>query len=207
MHKFILFFIFQLHSTNLYRLCKGCVKNWNTLSSWTRYEFIPVVTFWFNLRNNASISYLKEVTSFRFDRLEFPLKIWANRYICVTHCLGLDLNDQQKRRYFWQWFHIQKNKSKLKCNREKKILWAVLEGYTNSQSADFWNIAKMALFNPCMEFEFFVGKMTSFEVFKNHKVPKAPSKCLSKLINEITYFKNSPQNIFSLLYFNFHLLF
>ena len=28
-------------------------------------------------------------------------------------------------------------------------------------------IAKMALFNPCMKFEFFGGQMTSFEVYKN----------------------------------------
>ena len=28
-------------------------------------------------------------------------------------------------------------------------------------------IAKMALFNPCMEFKIFLGQMTSFEVFKN----------------------------------------
>jgi hypothetical protein len=28
-------------------------------------------------------------------------------------------------------------------------------------------IAKMALFNPCMKFETFLGQMTSFEVFKN----------------------------------------
>ena len=27
-------------------------------------------------------------------------------------------------------------------------------------------IAKMALFNPCMKFEFWRGQMTSFEVFK-----------------------------------------
>jgi hypothetical protein len=28
-------------------------------------------------------------------------------------------------------------------------------------------IAKMAVFNPCMEFKKFWGQMTSFEVFKN----------------------------------------
>ena len=32
--------------------------------------------------------------------------------------------------------------------------------------ANFWQIAKMALFNPCMKFEFFGGQMTSFEVVK-----------------------------------------
>ena len=28
-------------------------------------------------------------------------------------------------------------------------------------------IAKMTLFNPCLEFEIFLGQTTSFEVFKN----------------------------------------
>ena len=37
-----------------------------------------------------------------------------------THFLDLDLNDQKTRRYFRQWFHISKNKRKLKYEREKK---------------------------------------------------------------------------------------
>ena len=53
----------------------------------------------------------------------------------------------------------------------------------------------MALFDPCMEFEIFSGKMTSFEVLlKCHSLTlskkclmlcPAPSKCLSERINWI----------------------
>ena len=93
-----------------------------------------------------------------------------------TPCLDLDLNVQKTRRYFWQWFHIQKNKWKLKYKREKRScgrFWrAALTGHgQSSQSADFWKIAKMALFNPCIEFKTFLGPMTSFEVlWKCHQV-------------------------------------
>merc|ERR1711940_502267 len=55
--------------------------------------------------------------------------------------------------------------------------------------------AKMALFDPCMEFEIFLGQMTSFEVLlKCHSLTlskkclrlcPAPSKCLSERINWI----------------------
>ena len=47
---------------------------------------------------------------------------WRHRHRPPSkpYCLDLDLNDQKKRRYFWQWFHIQKNKSKSKYTREKK---------------------------------------------------------------------------------------
>ena len=58
-----------------------------------------------------------------------------------------------------------------------------------------WKIAKMALFNPCMEFEKILGQMTSFEVLlKCHsltlskkclRLRPAPSKCLSERINWI----------------------
>ena len=58
-----------------------------------------------------------------------------------------------------------------------------------------WKIAKMALFDPCMEFEIFLGQMTSFEVLlKCHsltlskkclRLHPAPSKCLSERINWI----------------------
>ena len=58
-----------------------------------------------------------------------------------------------------------------------------------------WKIAKMALFDPCMEFEIFLGQMTSFEVLlKCHaltlsqkflRLRPAPSKCLSERINGI----------------------
>ena len=51
------------------------------------------------------------------------------------------------------------------------FLWAEMEGCTNKakpvNSPVSGKIAKMALFNPCMEFKFFGGQMTSFEVFKN----------------------------------------
>ena len=53
----------------------------------------------------------------------------------------------------------------------------------------------MALFDPCMEFEIFLGQMTSFEVLlKCHsltlskkciRLHSAPSKCLSERINLI----------------------
>ena len=53
----------------------------------------------------------------------------------------------------------------------------------------------MALFDPCMEFENFLGQMTSFEVLlKCHsltlskkciRLHPAPSKCLSERINKI----------------------
>ena len=56
-----------------------------------------------------------------------------------------------------------------------------------------WKIAKMALFDPCMEFEKFLGQMTLFEVLlKCHSLTlckkylrfcRAPSKCLSERIN------------------------
>jgi len=58
-----------------------------------------------------------------------------------------------------------------------------------------WKIAKMALFDPCMEFEFFLGQMTSFEVLlKCHsltlskkclRLRPALSMCLSERINWI----------------------
>jgi hypothetical protein len=54
-----------------------------------------------------------------------------------------------------------------------------------------WKIAKMALFDPCMVFEIFLGQMTSFECHsltlsqKCLKLHPAPSKCLSERINWI----------------------
>ena len=67
-----------------------------------------------------------------------------------------------KRRNFWQWFHIQKNKWKLKNNREKRScgqFWrvALTRRGQSSQSVDFWKIAKMAIFNPCMKIKIFWG--------------------------------------------------
>ena len=48
---------------------------------------------------------------------------------------------------------------------------AALTGYgQSSQYANFWKIAKMALFNQSMKFNFFLGQMTSFEVIKNTHV-------------------------------------
>ena len=52
------------------------------------------------------------------------------------------------------------------------FLWAEMEGYTNraGQSRPIQpisgKIAKMALFNQCMEFKIFLGQMTSFEVLR-----------------------------------------
>ena len=73
---------------------------------------------------------------------------------------------------------------------------AALTGHgQSSQLADFSKIAKMALFNPCMEFDFLGGQMTSFEVLlkchsltlskKCFRLRPAPSKCLSERINWI----------------------
>ena len=56
------------------------------------------------------------------------------------------------------------------CKRKKSFepFWraALTEHGHSSQSADIWKIAKMALFNPCMKFDFF-SQINSFEVFKN----------------------------------------
>ena len=51
--------------------------------------------------------------------------------------------------------YLKKTKWKLKEKREKKIPRAVLEGCQSGQSGDFLKIAKVALFNPCMQFDSF----------------------------------------------------
>ena len=51
----------------------------------------------------------------------------------------------------------------MKYKRDKKPVRAALTGHgQSSQSDNFWKIAKMALFNPCMKFDFF-SQMTSFD--------------------------------------------
>ena len=67
--------------------------------------------------------------------------------------------------------HIPKNKWKLIYNKKKILgrIWrAALTGHgQSSQSANFWKIAKMALFNACMRLKNFLGQMTLFDVAKN----------------------------------------
>ena len=81
----------------------------------------------------------------------------------VTHCLDRDLNDPKTRHYFWQWLHQTETETEKRKEREKKIpswqFWrAALTWHgQSSQFADFCKIAKMVLFNPCTEFEFFLG--------------------------------------------------
>ena len=87
----------------------------------------------------------------------------------LQHCLDLYLNHQKTIRYFWQQFHILEKIWKLKYEykREKNFIELFLRAALSSQSAKFWKIAKMILFNPCMKFEILGGKMTLFEVVKN----------------------------------------
>ena len=73
------------------------------------------------------------------------------------------------------------------------FLRAALSGHGHPGPS--WKIAKMALFDPCMEFEIFLGQMTSFEVLeKCHfmilskmclRLRPALSMCLSERINWI----------------------
>ena len=69
------------------------------------------------------------------------------------------------------------------------FLRAALTGH--GHSGPLWKIAKMALFNPSMEFEIFLGQMSSFDaLWKCHlvifsQVLQAPSKCFYKWINWI----------------------
>ena len=45
------------------------------------------------------------------------------------------------------------------------FLRAALSGHGHPGPS--WKIAKMALFNPCMEFEIFLGQVTSFDFIQN----------------------------------------
>ena len=81
----------------------------------------------------------------------------------ISHCLDLDLNHQKTRKALLLTMILYsknkfKNREKRKKNREQ-FLRAALTGHgQSSQSANFWKIAKMTLFNPCMKFEFFWTK-------------------------------------------------
>ena len=61
-----------------------------------------------------------------------------------------------------------------------------------------WKIAKMALFDPCMEFEIFLCQMTSYEPFFDfiQKKSQAPSSSVQVLIweNELYYLNNPSQD-------------
>ena len=60
-----------------------------------------------------------------------------------------------------------KNKNKIKIDNRKKYQVKENGGHgQSSQSADFWKIAKMALFTPCMKFKLFLGQMTLFEGYR-----------------------------------------
>jgi len=77
--------------------------------------------------------------------------------------------------------------AKIFLNSCEGFLRAALSG--RSHPGPFWKIAKVALFYPCIEFENFLGQMTSFEVLcKCHcltlskkclRLRSALSKCLS----------------------------
>ena len=62
-----------------------------------------------------------------------------------------------------------------------------------------WKIAKMALFDPCLEFEIFLDQMTSFEVLFfdfNQKMSQAPSSSIQVLIweDKLDYLNNTSQD-------------
>ena len=96
----------------------------------------------------------------------------------------------------------------------KKIFFKSCEGFlraaltVHGHPSPVWKIAKMALFDPCMEFENFWGQMTSFEVLlKCHsltlskkclRLQPALSKCLSERINWI--FSTIPHRISKILF-------
>ena len=98
-------------------------------------------------------------------------------YFCLPLFLGIDRHTKQK--YF--------------LNSCEGFLRAALT--VPGHPGPVWKFAKMALFDLCMEFEFFLGQMTSFEVLlKCHsltlskkclRLRPAPSKCLSERINWI----------------------
>ena len=51
---------------------------------------------------DVRLEYLEQMcTSF------YALRIQSS--LTISHCLDLDMNDQKKRHYFQQWFHILKN--------------------------------------------------------------------------------------------------
>ena len=80
--------------------------------------------------------------SITWTRLVLHLACPLSKYILkltLMHCLDLDQNDQKKRHYFWQSFHTLKNKWKLKHKREKRIVWAIMEGCTSMNRA--WPIS------------------------------------------------------------------
>ena len=79
------------------------------------------------------------------------------------------------------------------------FLRAALPGH--GHPGPFWKIAKMALFDPCMEFGNFLGQMTSFEVLWKlfdfiQKMSQVPSNSVQVLIweNKLDYLKNPSQD-------------
>ena len=101
-----------------------------------------------------------------------PLK-WRKVYKSCQNCAIVPYHNNISRA-------LPVSKWKFKYKREKEscepFWWAALTGH--GQSADFWKIAKMVLFDPCMKFEIFVGQMTSYEMIKSlvNFIPKASGR-------------------------------
>ena len=83
----------------------------------------------------------------------------------VTHCYSIRLNLEKMGplQFCLQVFlgihrHPMQKEFLKSC---EGFLRAALKGH--GHLGPFWKIAKMALFDLCMEFEFFLGQMTSFE--------------------------------------------
>ena len=95
----------------------------------------------------------------------------------------------------WSYKYIKKIWVFFKSGLQSTYLRAGLSGQGHLGPCPFLQITKMALLVPCMEFKFFLGQMTSFEVLsKCHsltlskkclRLRPAPSKCLSERINWI----------------------
>ena len=64
-------------------------------------------------------------------------------------------------------------KQKEFLNSWEGFLRAALTGHCHT--SPFWKIAEMALFNPCMEFEFFWGQMSSFDAIGRFFPKNVPS--------------------------------
>ena len=75
--------------------------------------------------------------------------VWMTKIPCATSDNGFILKKMYK--------NYKRKEKKKSCGR----FWrAAQTGHgQSSQLADFWKIAKMALFNPCMKFEIFRAKL------------------------------------------------
>ena len=112
----------------------SALKNQSKFECWAirklYFEFLFVSSVFFCILLHVKISFLITLDIFvNWKRIVHPnvlhvygttISWWVVEWgyvqfvhgIC-THCLDLDLNDQKNRRYFWQWFHIWKNKWKI----------------------------------------------------------------------------------------------